>query len=113
MGPPEGEECVKSIARVLRFFRETRNYGYVDRIGNALIPEHVEIALKEALRALDSLYGSAPRDEKGHAYVAVDDRKVVLPRIPSEKEVQCFLGLVREDISYARRAAIYALSFPG
>ena len=105
------EECTQKIGDVLRFFVDTKNFGYVDRVGNALLPDGVEEALKEALRALRSLYGSAKRDERGYSYVEVGDRRITLPPLPGEDVVKCFLSAVRRDMGFARRAAIYALSW--
>ncbi len=105
------EECTQEIGRMLRFFVDTGNFGYVDRIGNALVPDIVETALMEAIRALRSLYGSARTDERGFKCVEHDGRCVTLPPIPGKDVVTCFLEAVRADIGYARRAAIYALAW--
>lgn len=105
------EDCLKEVAGVLNFFVRTRNYSYVDRIGNSLSIEPIEMALKDALRDLASLYGSSSIDEKGLHYIVEDDRKEVLPKVPSKECIKAVLDMIREDISNARRLAIYALSW--
>ena len=73
------------------------------------------MALKDALRDLASLYGSSSVDDKGLHYVEVDKggkkSKEVLPKVPSKECMQKVLDIIRNDISNARRLAIYALSW--
>ena len=102
---------------MFRFFVRTKNFSYIDRIGNALSYEPVEVALKDALRAFVSIYNSAEVEVKeGRTRRFIRDKEtnkpIYLPSIPSESEVEKFLQKVREDISYARRLAILALSIP-
>ncbi|ASJ05760.1 type I-A CRISPR-associated protein Csa5 [Thermococcus barossii] len=97
---------------MLRFFVQTKNFGYVDRIGNALNPEPVEVTLLEALRAFRSIRESAPTDKDGRKYVEKDGNKIPVPGIPTEEEVKSFLDAVHADISVAKRVATLALAYP-
>ena len=101
------------VINLFRFFVDTRNYGYVDRIGNALSHEPVEHATLEALRAFRSIYESAKMDENNRRYIedSKTNRKIYLPRIPSEDQVKAFLDAVKQNRDVARRVATYALSF--
>ena len=100
------------IVKMLRFFVQTKNFGYVDRIGNALNPEPVGVTLHEALRAFRSIRESAPVDENGKKYVEKDGKKIPVPGIPSEEEVKAFLDEVRSDVGVAKRVATLALAYP-
>jgi len=111
-------ECMSQVASLLRFFIEIRNYSYVDRISNALTYDPIEIAIKDALRHVRSLYdASVPlEDEKTGKVlraIKVDKELKVLPKIPSEECVKRVLDAIREDISAARRLAIMALAYGG
>ncbi|KUH32863.1 type I-A CRISPR-associated protein Csa5 [Thermococcus celericrescens] len=97
---------------MLRFFVQTRNFSYVDRIGNALNPEPVEVALLEALRAFRSIRESASVDENGGRYIEKDGNKILLPGIPSGEEVMGFLKDVRSDTGVAKLVATLALAYP-
>ncbi|AFK22402.1 type I-A CRISPR-associated protein Csa5 [Pyrococcus sp. ST04] len=99
------------IVNMLRFFVRTRNFGYVDRIGNALTPEPVEVALLEAMRAFRSIWEGAKTDERGR-YIEKDGEKIYLPRIPSDEEVEKFLNAVRKDVRVAKRIATISLAYP-
>lgn len=106
-----------SIVKMFRFFVRVRNFSYIDRIGNALSYEPVEFALRDALRAYVSIYNSAEKEERaGRSIRFIRDKEtgepIYLPSIPSQEEVEAFLDKVREDIGYARRLAILALSIP-
>jgi len=100
------------IVKMLRFFVQTKNFGYVDRIGNALNPEPVEVTLLEALRAFRSIRESAPVDKNGRRYVEKDGNKIPVPGIPSGEEVKKFLDAVQSDIGVAKRVATLALAYP-
>jgi len=102
----------EGIVKMLRFFVQTKNFGYVDRIGNALNPEPVEVTLHEALRAFRSIRESATVGEDGRRYVEKDGKKIPVPGIPSEEEVKAFLDAVRSDIGVAKRVATLALAYP-
>ncbi|RLG47819.1 MAG: type I-A CRISPR-associated protein Csa5 [Thermoproteota archaeon] len=102
----------EGIVKMLRFFVQMKNFSYVDRIGNALNPEPVEVALHEALRAFRSIRESAPVDSKGKRYVEKEGKKIPVPGIPSDEEVRTFLDAVRSDISVAKRVATLALAYP-
>jgi CRISPR type I-A-associated protein Csa5 len=102
----------EGIVKMLRFFVQTKNFSYVDRIGNALNPEPVEVTLHEALRAFRSIRESALIDEKGRRYVEKDGKKIPVPGIPTEEEVKAFLNDVRADIGVAKRVATLALAYP-
>ena len=101
------------VINLFRFFVDIRNYGYVDRIGNALSYEPVEYATLESLRAFRSIYESAKMDENHRRYIEDNktNRKIYLPRIPSEDQVKTFLDAVKQNRGVARRVAMYALSF--
>jgi len=100
---------------MFKFFVSLKKYSYIDRIGNALTVQPIEMALKDALRDLSTLYGSSSVDEKGLHYIQIkiDDRveKKYLPKIPSQEDVRDFLEKVRKNISYARKLAIYSLTY--
>ncbi|WP_231845518.1 type I-A CRISPR-associated protein Csa5 [Pyrococcus abyssi] len=100
------------IINMLRFFVRIKNFGYVDRIGNALTPEPVEIALHEAMRAFRSIWEGAKTDEEGRRYIEKDGEKIYLPKIPSDTEIESFLNEVRRDIRIAKRVATLALAYP-
>ncbi|AIU70036.1 CRISPR-associated protein Csa5 [Thermococcus eurythermalis] len=102
----------EGIVKMLRFFVQMKNFGYVDRIGNALNPEPVEVTLHEALRAFRSVRESAPVDESGRRYVEKDGKKIPVPGIPTEEEIKAFLDDVRSDIGVAKRVATLALAYP-
>ena len=102
----------EGIVKMLRFFVQTKNFGYVDRIGNALNPEPVEVTLHEALRAFRSIRESAIVGEDGRRYVEKDGKRIPVPGIPSEEEVKAFLDAVRSDIGVAKRVATLALAYP-
>ncbi len=102
----------KGIVKMLRFFVQTKNFGYVDRIGNALNPEPVEVALLEALRAFRSIRESAPADKDGRKYVEKDGKKIPVPGLPTDEEVRAFLEAVHSDIGSAKRVATLALTYP-
>ncbi|AEH24646.1 type I-A CRISPR-associated protein Csa5 [Pyrococcus yayanosii] len=104
-------EEFRGIVNMLRFFVRTKNFGYVDRIGNALTPEPVEVALLEAMRAFRSIWESAKTDEGGR-YIEKDGEKIYVPKIPSDSEVENFLNAVRENIRIAKRVATLALAYP-
>lgn len=105
-------EVPEELINMLRFFVKRRNYSYVDRIGNALTVQPVEMALKDALRDLITIYGSSNKDERGFHFI-INDRgeKEYLPKIPSKQSVEEFLKKAKEDISIARRLAIFALTY--
>ncbi len=111
-----GLEEFKGIVKMLRFFASTRNYSFIDRIGNALNPETVEVAIRDAMRTFTSIYDSAPVDEKGLKYYEYEEggvkRRIHLPAKPSEDEVAGFVKAVWQDVGVARRVAIMAMSFP-
>ncbi|ASJ02837.1 type I-A CRISPR-associated protein Csa5 [Thermococcus profundus] len=100
------------IVKMLRFFVQTKNFSYVDRIGNALNPEPVEVALLEALRAFRSIRESAPIDKNGRMYVEKDGNKIPVPGIPSDEEIKKFLDDVRSDMGVAKLVATLALAYP-
>ncbi|MDK2783254.1 MAG: hypothetical protein PWQ32_843 [Thermococcaceae archaeon] len=103
----------EGIVKMLRFFVQTKNFSYVDRIGNALNPEPVEVALLEALRAFRSIRESAPVDENGRRYVEdKNGNKILVPGIPKDEEVKKFLDDVRSDIGVAKLVATLALAYP-
>ncbi|WP_010479707.1 type I-A CRISPR-associated protein Csa5 [Thermococcus zilligii] len=102
----------EGIVKMLRFFVQTKNLGYVDRIGNALNPGPVEVTLHEALRAFRSIRENATVGEDGRRYVEKDGEKIPVPGIPSEDEVRAFLDAVRSDIGVAKRVATLALAYP-
>jgi len=102
----------EGIVKMLRFFVQMKNFGYVDRIGNALNPEPVEVTLHEALRAFRSVRESAPVDESGRRYVEKDGKRIPVPGIPTEEEIKAFLDDVRSDIGVAKRVATLALAYP-
>lgn len=106
----------EGIVKMLRFFAAIRNYSFVDRVGNALNPETVEVAIKDALRTFTSIYDSAASDEKGFRYLELEEagakRRVYLPAKPREDEVASFVKAVWEDVGVARRVAIMAMSVP-
>ncbi|WP_297520791.1 type I-A CRISPR-associated protein Csa5 [Thermococcus sp.] len=102
----------EGIVKMLRFFVQTKNFGYVDRIGNALNPEPVEVTLHEALRAFRSIRESAIVGEDGRRYVEKDGKRIPVPGIPSEEEVKAFLDAVCSDIGVAKRVATLALAYP-
>ncbi|NJE06350.1 type I-A CRISPR-associated protein Csa5 [Thermococcus sp. M36] len=102
----------EGIVKMLRFFVQTKNFSYVDRIGNALNPEPVEVTLHEALRAFRSIRESAFVEDNGRRYVEKDGKKIPVPGIPPEEEVKAFLDAVRSDIGVAKRVATLALAYP-
>ncbi|MEN3056280.1 MAG: type I-A CRISPR-associated protein Csa5, partial [Candidatus Methanosuratincola petrocarbonis] len=103
----------KNIIGMLRFFVRIRNYGYIDRMGNALKYECVEMALKEALRSIKSIRDSASIDEKGSLYILDREKnKIYVPYLPSEDEINMFFVKTKEDIGLAHRVATYSLAFP-
>jgi len=102
----------EGIVKMLRFFVQTKNFGYVDRIGNALNPEPVEVTLLEALRAFRSIRESTSIDKDGRRYVEKDGNKISVPGIPAEEEVKAFLDAVHADIGVAKRVATLALAYP-
>ncbi len=104
-------DCMSELAGLLRFFIEIRNYSYVDRISNALTYDPVEIAVKDALRHIRSLYDASFKDASGLSAVKIDGKSKILPKIPSEECVKAVLEAIREDISVARRLAVLALSY--
>ena len=108
------------IEGMLRFFVELGDFSYVDRIGNALTVEPVEMALRDALRVLRAYWNSAEEIEEGgkkYRFIRVMDRRTReertyrLPKIPDSEEIERFMSAVREDISEARRVAINSLSY--
>uniref|UniRef100_A0A7C2K2A0 Type I-A CRISPR-associated protein Csa5 n=1 Tax=candidate division WOR-3 bacterium TaxID=2052148 RepID=A0A7C2K2A0_UNCW3 len=101
----------EGIVKMLRFFVRTRNFSYVDRIGNALNPEPVEMALLEAIRALRSIRESAINKE-GRKYIEKDGEEILVPGLPTEDEIRAFLNIVYSDIGTARRIATLALAYP-
>ena len=102
----------EGIVKMLRFFVQTKNFGYVDRIGNALNPEPVEVALLEALRAFRSIRESAPSDENGRKYIEKDGKKIPVPALPTDEEVREFIEAVHSDIGLAKRVATLSLAYP-
>ncbi|ASJ10956.1 type I-A CRISPR-associated protein Csa5 [Thermococcus sp. P6] len=102
----------EGIVKMLRFFVQTKNFGYVDRIGNALNPESVEVALFEAIRAFRSIRESASVDSEGRRYVEKEGKKIPVPGIPSEEEIKAFLEDVRSDVGVAKRISTLALAYP-
>ncbi|RLF55324.1 MAG: type I-A CRISPR-associated protein Csa5 [Thermoplasmata archaeon] len=100
------------IIDMLRFFVRRKNFSYVDRMGNALTPEPVKIALLEALRAYQSIYEYEIENAKADKDKAEKERTGYVPRIPPEVEINKFLEEVERDPSVARRVATLALSFP-
>lgn len=108
-----------SVIDMLKFFAKEGIFSYVDRIGNALTPDLIEVAIKDALRHLASLYYSSikevvKKDDKEitlHYFIDKNNEKKLLPKIPSQEEVSLFLKAVREDISCARITAILSMSF--
>ncbi|ALV63027.1 CRISPR-associated protein, Csa5 family [Thermococcus sp. 2319x1] len=102
----------EGIVKMLRFFVQTKNFSYVDRIGNALNPEPVEVALLEAIRAFRSIRESAAVGENGRRFVEKDGSKIPVPGIPTEMEVKEFLEAVHRDMSVAKLVATLALSYP-
>jgi len=102
----------RGIVRMLRFFIQMKNFSYVDRIGNALNPEPIEVALHEALRTFRSIRENALVDGEGRRFIEKDGKKIPVPSIPTEEEVLAFLNAVRSDTGIAKRVAILALAYP-
>ena len=106
-------EEFSGLIKMLRFFVRTKNFSYIDRIGNALTYEPVEVAIKDALRDFQSIHNSAKtEDGKKVIYDKQTNKPIYLPSIPSSEEVEAFLKKAKEDISYARKLAIFALTIP-
>ncbi|MEM0340423.1 MAG: hypothetical protein QXV55_04300 [Acidilobaceae archaeon] len=63
---PKGREFDKTSAlvKILAFFAAQRNYGYIDRIGNALDEITVYEAIKDAVRDYHSLCTDKPAQER-------------------------------------------------
>jgi len=102
----------EGIVKMLRFFVQMKNFSYVDRIGNALNPETVEVALFETIRAFRSVRESASIDKEGRRYVEKDGNKILVPGIPRDEEVEKFLEDVRSNIGVAKLVATLALAYP-
>ncbi|XRO77236.1 type I-A CRISPR-associated protein Csa5 [Methanocaldococcus sp. 10A] len=106
-------EEFSSLIKMLRFFVRTKNFSYIDRIGNALTYEPVEVAIKDALRDFQSIHNSAKiEDGRKVIYDKQTNKPIYLPNIPDSEEVENFLKKVKEDMSYARKLAIFALTIP-
>ena len=106
------DEIPNDLVKILRFFVNRKNFSYVDRIGNTLSPEAIEMALKDALRDLNSFYLSAQSEGGGPRFIRErDGSTTTLPNIPSQDSIKKFLQLVQEDVSYGRRLAMLALSW--
>ncbi len=108
------DEIPNDIVKMLRFFVQRKNFSYVDRIGNTLSVEAVEMALKDALRDLNSYYLSAQTDKEGRR-VIIDrnENSIPLPNVPSQESISKYLELLRKDIGYARKLAILSLTWAG
>ncbi len=102
----------EGMVKMLRFFVQMKNFSYVDRIGNALNPEPVEMAILEAIRAFRSIRESTSTDKDGRRYVEKDGKKIAVPGVPTDEEVRAFLEAVRSDISVAKLVATLALAYP-
>jgi len=110
----ELDKIPNEIVKMLRFFVQRKNFSYVDRIGNTLSKDAVEMALKDALRDLNSYYLSAQVDAKGFRFIKERDGSITyLPNIPSQNSIDTFLQLLNEDISYGRKLAMLALTWAG
>ncbi|MHA1875170.1 MAG: type I-A CRISPR-associated protein Csa5 [Promethearchaeota archaeon] len=105
------EEIPLDIINILRFFIRIQNFSYVDRIGNALSIEPIEIALKDALRDYRSIYNSA--EKRNNSRIFTDKRtgeKFYLYKIPKQKSIEKILTLIQTDSTYGRKLAILALT---
>lgn len=108
------DEIPNDIVKMLRFFVQRKNFSYVDRIGNTLSVEAVEMALKDALRDLNSYYLSAQTDKEGRRVIIDRNEKPIpLPNVPSQDSILKYLELIRNDIGYGRRLAILSLTWAG
>ncbi|RSN73292.1 type I-A CRISPR-associated protein Csa5 [Candidatus Methanodesulfokora washburnensis] len=104
------EDCMEQVANMLRFFVRMRNYGYVDRMANALTPDPAEAALVEAYRHLRSLYDSS-KEEGGLRKVEVDGKILTLPKIPDQECTKKILEIIRKNPPERKTLALMALSF--
>ena len=110
--PDAFDKIPNDLINMLRFFIEQGNFSYVDRIGNTLSREAIEMAIKDALRDLNSYYLGAKTDSRGFKYITDRNEKPkTLPRIPSRESINAFFQLIQEDVSYGRRLAMLALSW--
>ncbi|MBD3193053.1 MAG: type I-A CRISPR-associated protein Csa5 [Candidatus Heimdallarchaeota archaeon] len=104
-------EIPLDIINILRFFIRIQNFSYVDRIGNALSSEPIEMALKDALRDYRSIYNGAVK--KNGSRIFTDKRSgksFPLYKIPKQESIEKVLSLIQTDASYGRKLAILALT---
>lgn len=115
MKAEEVSRLFPGVVDVLRYHVSTGRYSYVDRIAAAMDPRVVEEAIREALRAVTSVIGSAPRraevrvleyDEQNKRYKPAESPRVVIyvedevfrssEEVPGRARLHGIVGLDRD-----------------
>ena len=103
----------KEVARMLRFFVELGNYGYVDRLSNTYNIEIVERTIYEALRESKAGMSNVRTKEDGKKVYVDSKGKVynITPYLPSSDVIQKFLDSAVKDLRICRVASALAFTY--
>ena len=110
------KSSLSPLVKVLAFFAALRNYGYVDRLGNALDPITAYEAIRDAIRDFDS--ACIASDKKVHE---AQEFLVKCPEVTSEEvdaAVRFFerltgFGSGAELVRVTREVAMEAMAMAG
>ncbi len=103
----------REIARMLRFFIELGNYGYVDRLSNTYNIEIVERTIYEALRESKASMSYIRTNDEGKKVYVDSKGKVynITPYIPPSNIIQKFLDSAAKDLRICRIASALAFTY--
>lgn len=103
----------REIAKMLRFFVELGNYGYVDRLSNTYNIEIVERTVYEALReSKASLTNVITNKEGKRVFVDSKGKKhSITPYLPPSDVIQKFLESAAKDLRICRVASALAFTY--
>jgi CRISPR-associated protein Csa5 len=107
----------RGLVRVLAFFAALRNYGYVDRLGNALDEVTALEALKDSIRDFHSLCFDS-KDKCVETKIGGEEIKLRCPDVSAEDLMKDFDGFIESIkgkpsdviIKSTRRLALAALA---
>lgn len=109
----EIKEPVKKIAGFLSFFAKARMYSPIDKLARPFSYDDVVRAIEDALRQAKVLKDQVIEREGKRVIEVRTGVYVEEPYIPSSTTLTEFLELCKNDLIYAREAAVLALAYGG
>lgn len=111
----EVKERFRGLIALLRFFTETGNLSYIDRLANALSSETIKAVLYDAIREAAAARRQSIKIKENDKEVLYYDyeNKIKAPFIPKDSELADFLSVIEKDMSIAKIVASLALLWGG